>query len=195
MSSFPPKTSPLRCAPADKPLLEAQNQARLLAYIQDFAAARKGPSGHLLPLYTEDVLLTLHTLTIQGIYTLRWRTTRCDGRCHHRRGVIHPTTRPRSTEPTPRSRRICPDQTRTVSHGTKQDQSRDRLLPPLLTHSSLFRRQRACGARFPFINAHRHGRGDHPGRIPALRYRHTVTNISRCSRQRTAAIPCPFIAS
>ncbi len=53
MSSFPPKTSPLRCAPADKPLLEAQNQARLLAYIQDFAAARKGPSGHLLPLYTK----------------------------------------------------------------------------------------------------------------------------------------------
>lgn len=68
MSSFPPNTSPLLCALADKPFLEAQNQARLLTYIQDFAAARKDPSGYLLPLYTEDTLLSLHARTIQGIY-------------------------------------------------------------------------------------------------------------------------------
>lgn len=68
MNSFPPSGVPLLCTPADKPLLEAQNQARLLAYIQDFAAARKGPSGYLSRLYTEDVVLRLHALTIQGIY-------------------------------------------------------------------------------------------------------------------------------
>lgn len=68
MSSFPPNVSPLLCAPADKPILEAQNQARLLTYIQDFAAAREGPSGYLFPLDTENTLLKLHSLTIQGIY-------------------------------------------------------------------------------------------------------------------------------
>ena len=67
MSSFP-HDSPLLCSFADKPFLEAQNQARLLAYIQDFAAARSDPSGYLVRLYTEDVVLTLHALTIQGIY-------------------------------------------------------------------------------------------------------------------------------
>ncbi len=68
MSTFPPNVSPLLCAPDDKPILEAQNQARLLTYIQDFAAAWESPSGYLFPLYTEDTLLRLHGLTIQGIY-------------------------------------------------------------------------------------------------------------------------------